>query len=231
MDHQDGNDPYAAAFAQMKAGNERAIDDILKTARAARAEAADLLADAKVELLELENSLDKFAAKCAEEHRLDLEKDLLRRVKKGVAEQLLRRSTTPEDVAALLEMPDEEVREIAESVAFSNSLAGAMPVLIGEERAWLEYEDSGRGGYIIFHWGGRTNRFWWEFGTGNALVLVDIPSAESWEGETGIPLRNRAAALEYIGRKTSREQGNGDSHFRIEEKQIVLLRKLGEGKT
>ena len=223
------DDPYAPIVTQMRADNERAIARLLQSGYAIRAEAAAELAAAKTAFQKLQTTKGEFAAKCAKKHRAHLDNDLRRRVQADIAEQLLMQSTPPDEVAALLDLRDEVVREIASRVAFSRAISNAMPVLIGGELARLEYEDCGRGDYVILHWGATKNRFWREFGTGNTLSFIEIPTAVKWECETGIPLQNRAATLEYIGRKTARDQGKAENHFRIEEKCIVLLRELDKG--
>lgn len=81
----------------------------------------------------------------------------------------------------------------------------------------------GRGGDFSYesHEGNFTS--WWEFGGGDALAILNVPSAEHWEAQTGIPLTKRAAVLEFIGRETVRKQTtSGRGTFEVQENFIVI---------
>ena len=58
--------------------------------------------------------------------------------------------------------------------------------LIGEKNARVSYDDQGRCGYVNFLGEKTVHRFYWEFGVGNPLVVIDIPTVALWEKQTNL---------------------------------------------
>ncbi len=77
------------------------------------------------------------------------------------------------------------------------------------QHARLEYETEGRGGTIIFRHGPDTIRFYWEFGGGNAIALIFVPTEDQWEAHTGLPLSERQPILDFVGARTVADKASG----------------------
>lgn len=96
--------------------------------------------------------------------------------------------------------------------------------LIGEKNARVSYDDQGRCGYVNFLGKKTVHRFYWEFGVGNPLVVIDIPTVALWEKQTNLPLAIRMPVLEFIGKQAVRDKADGHQ-FRIDDNAIVILRE------
>ena len=61
-----------------------------------------------------------------------------------------------------------------------------------------------------------------EMGAHGVLAIIAVPSAESWESETGIPLNARETVLHFIGRKTVEKQTWGSGSYEIKGNYIQI---------
>ena len=48
----------------------------------------------------------------------------------------------------------------------------------------LEYSNQGREGYVIYKDDISTLKFYFEFGGGDCVAMISIPTEEKWEGQT-----------------------------------------------
>jgi len=184
-------------------GAQKEYDKVLAERAAAKERLEKVKADSKIQS-------EAFRLKAIEK----LKKDIYQQELKGVAAQLLEKGMGISDVAALLELPEKAVTEIAETLRIQT--------IIGSMTMRISYEDQGRGGYINIHWGETMNRWWWEFGGGTALAIVDIPTAANWEAETKIPVERRTHLLELIAQQVIRDKAEG-YRYRIDDHAIVIL--------
>lgn len=104
---------------------------------------------------------------------------------------------------------ENEVREI-----FTN-------LMYQEKSPVLEYEDQGRGGYVIYKDGSRQCKFWYEFGGGEVKLFIDIPSEKDWERNTGISLKKRREVLLFIA-NTARREKAPSWRFEIRDREIAF---------
>jgi hypothetical protein len=57
----------------------------------------------------------------------------------------------------------------------------------------------------------------YEFGGGDVVASIDIPSVEKWKRETGLPLDRRDEVLNFIGQQVVKDQTTGGrGSFKIE---------------
>jgi hypothetical protein len=87
----------------------------------------------------------------------------------------------------------------------------------------LMYTSEGRSGYV--HYKRQTASFpmYWEFGGGDVVASISIPSIRKWVSETGIPLEKREEVLNFIGNQVVKDQTtNGKGSFKIEEDFLVI---------
>lgn len=87
----------------------------------------------------------------------------------------------------------------------------------------LTYTNEGRSGYVNYK--GPEARFsmYWEFGGGDVVTSISIPSIKKWVSETGITLEKRDEVLNFIGNQVVKDQTiNGQGSFKIEGDFIVV---------
>jgi hypothetical protein len=104
------------------------------------------------------------------------------------------------DIAVWLDVPMkfvEDIRQLLKRVAQYSGDNSKRVRLEGNPK--LRYVDMGRGGTIYYESPDAKFDMWWEFGGGNALVIVDIPTEEQWEARTKLPLDQRTKVLTFIG--------------------------------
>jgi hypothetical protein len=87
----------------------------------------------------------------------------------------------------------------------------------------LEYTQDGRGGSIYYTEGAIRIQFGWEFGGGNAVVILFIPEKKHWEAQTGTPLHRRDEILKFLCEQVIRDQAPG-CRYEIYENAISIVR-------
>ena len=87
----------------------------------------------------------------------------------------------------------------------------------------LEYTQDGRGGSIYYIEGAIKIQFGWEFGGGNAVVILFIPETKYWEAQTGTPLSRRDEILKFLCEQVIRDQAPGCT-YKIYDNSISILR-------
>ncbi len=88
--------------------------------------------------------------------------------------------------------------------------------------ARLHYSTEGRGGTIFFQSDETKFDMWWEFGGGDALAIIDIPSEQHWVARTKLPLEKRAAILDFIGQQVIQDQASGRGTYAISENYLTI---------
>jgi hypothetical protein len=87
----------------------------------------------------------------------------------------------------------------------------------------LEYTQDGRGGSIYYKEGDVKIEFGWEFGGGNAVVILFIPETKYWEAQTATPLSRRDEILRFLSEQVIRDQAQGCT-YKIYGNSISILR-------
>jgi hypothetical protein len=87
----------------------------------------------------------------------------------------------------------------------------------------LEYTQSGRGGIIYYKERDIKIRFDWEFGGGNAIVVIYIPEVQYWEAQTKTPLSRRDEILTFLCKQVIRDEAPG-AKYKIYSNSISILR-------
>lgn len=95
------------------AANEVAAQNMVTGARAEREKAAEERAAAQEALLETERNAQALYQGYVGKHRTRISRDLHLEVAKGMAERLLRAGESLSEAAALLDLPDGMVQELA----------------------------------------------------------------------------------------------------------------------
>jgi hypothetical protein len=88
----------------------------------------------------------------------------------------------------------------------------APPAAVGDAPdpgARLSYGSEGRSGRV--HYQSRRADFtlYYEFGGGDCVATIDLPSLKDWPRHTGLPQDQRDGVIEWIGRQVVRDQTTG----------------------
>ena len=94
------------------------------------------------------------------------------------------------------------------------------PILDLEGR--VSVRSDGRCGQLDVGLGGTHHAFWWEFGGGDCIAIVTVPTADEWTSLPGLASYPRATVLEALAREVVRLQCPG-ARYEI-EKQAILIR-------
>lgn len=88
----------------------------------------------------------------------------------------------------------------------------------------LRYEDQGRSGVIHFDNGRGRFEMYWEFGGGDTLAVIDVPTEAEWVSRTGLPLAERADVLRFIAKQVTRDKtSTGLNRFEIGPAHITIF--------
>ncbi len=108
-------DNIAKIMQQALAENEIAAQTMVAGARAEREKAAEERAAAQEALAETERNAQALYKGFVEKHRARIARDLHLEAAKGIARRLLRVGESVSEVAALLDLPDGMVQELAQN--------------------------------------------------------------------------------------------------------------------
>lgn len=81
----------------------------------------------------------------------------------------------------------------------------------------ISYSSDGRCGQV--HYRSKAGNFdmYYEFGGGDVVAGINVPSPKDWVAQTGIPLEQREEVLNLIGQQVVKDQTtNGRGSFKIE---------------
>jgi hypothetical protein len=93
-----------------------------------------------------------------------------------------------------------------------------------ENNPALEYINEGRGGSVIFKNDKTRFSMWWEFGGGDAVAIVNIPTEDKWEDYTRLPLSERKSTLNFIGVQIVLDQLSGKGTYIIGQDVITFYK-------
>ena len=95
-----------------------------------------------------------------------------------------------------------------------------------EDGRCLVFENNGRSGHAIYRDGYKTTRFYTEFGGGDCIFYMVIPSKEHWEKETGYAVAERDEILTFIAQESMKKQANiFGAYYKIQDCHIVFYQK------
>ncbi len=222
------NDEIRQTMQRMLDENAKAAAAVVAGAQQVKDEAIAARLAARKALRKTEQTQESLKTDFYKTHRARIEKDYKNQLNRHFAGVLLRHGQMPDEVAALLGMPEEEVFEISRHFGYSRWDAekeAGKPAQkrrkIGSAYARVAFQDEGRGGTAIFQWGQIVCRFWYELAGRDALLFIDVPSEQHWEAQTGIPLSWREKILHFIGERAATDQSS-HYQYRIEATAIVI---------
>ena len=77
------------------------------------------------------------------------------------------------------------------------------------QRGRFEITQDGRGGQVIARLDSGSHAFWWEFGGGNCVAFISVPTAEQWLGIPALAPHPRGALLQAMADDVGRRQCPG----------------------
>lgn len=83
--------------------------------------------------------------------------------------------------------------------------------------AKILYSSNGRSGFV--HYKSKEGNFdlYYEFGGGNVVATIQVPSEKDWVAKTGLPLERREEVLHFIGQRVVKDQTtSGRGSYKIE---------------
>lgn len=90
--------------------------------------------------------------------------------------------------------------------------------------AQLHYTQNGRGGTITYREESICIHFDWEFGGGNCVAIVFVPTEAQWEKTTGLSLAKRLPILEFVAQQVVRDQAP-TCRYEISDPWIEILHR------
>jgi hypothetical protein len=76
----------------------------------------------------------------------------------------------------------------------------------------ISYVSQGRSGKVVYKSPETTFALYYEFGGGDVVVCINVPSPEEWQAHTGLPPEQRDAVLHYIGQQVVLDHTAGGSY-------------------
>lgn len=189
------------------------IDLVNANLKLEQEKAIDLQIAAKDEYNRILNEADKISETRIEENR----KANLARVRSEVwaetIEKLIVEEIPSDMLKRILEIPGQILADVWFKLGFDK--------LDENHVANVGYENEGRTGYVIFYRNDLTARFYYEFGGGDTVAIITIPTPERWDAETKMTLAERMTVLEFIAKRVIRDQAPGCKYF-IGESDILI---------
>ena len=70
----------------------------------------------------------------------------------------------------------------------------------------LEYINQGRGGYVVYKDGQSDIKLFFEYGGGNCVAIIYVPSIEDWTKKTSRPIADRKEILTFVAEQSIKDQ-------------------------
>jgi hypothetical protein len=86
----------------------------------------------------------------------------------------------------------------------------------------VEYTNNGRYGYVIYKEGESVLQCYYEFGGGNCVAIINVPSIDEWEKSTRLPLADRDRILRCIAEQVVKDQTLHGT-YRLTDATIEIL--------
>lgn len=207
-------DQFAHLIEQAYKDALAAADAIKESAAADREAAWQELQAAKDARRAAEAEGEKMAEEYFEKRREAFAENARRELLAQLVQKHLEAGKPKTEIAEWLDVGEDFVEDLRAKFA-------ARKPTIGDAR--LEYAQYGRGGTVTYTKGKTRLTFDWEFGGGDAVSLIFVPREEHWVAQTGLPLTERPAVLEFVAQQAVRDQAP-NCKYRIRADVIEVYR-------
>lgn len=170
---------------------------------------------------------DKMAAEYFEQRRTELIEFTRQELLRDLIRMHLEAGKPVNEICHWLNVKKTLVQSIADLVKRLVEYHGPQPEnnrIKLDNHPKLHYFSEGRGGTLRFENNLTTFDMWWEFGGGNALALISIPSKKDWEKATQLPLEQRDDILRFIGEQVVQDQALGRGYFICDEHTMTIYK-------
>ncbi len=189
------------------------IDVVNANLKLEQEKAIDMQIAARDEHNRILNEADKIAETRIEEKRKANLEQVRNEVWAETVEKLIVEEIPSDMLKRILDIPAKILADVWFKLGFDK--------LDEVHVANVGYENEGRTGYVIFYRNDLTARFYYEFGGGDTVAIISIPTPERWEAQTKMPLSERQVVLEFIANRVIRDQAPGCKYF-IGDSDILI---------
>ena len=85
----------------------------------------------------------------------------------------------------------------------------------------VSFDSSGRSGYVTYDSPEGRLRMYYEFGGGDVIAIIDVPTEAKWAAATAIPLEKRMEILHFVG-KTAVQLQTRNGSYEIQDACILI---------
>ena len=86
----------------------------------------------------------------------------------------------------------------------------------------LEYIHEGRGGYVVYKDGQDDIKLFFEYGGGNCVAIIYVPTIDEWTIKTNRPLVDRNAILTFVAEQTIKDKA-AKSYYELSDTCIEIF--------
>lgn len=176
------------------------IDKVNEDLKKEHEKVIDLQFDAKEEIKRIEREAHLISEAYIEKHRKEYLEQIRNEVLQDVVRKLILNEVPSDKLKKWLELSPKLLTDVWFYIGFE--------ALDDQHVAHVAYDSKGRSGDVIFYRNDLTLHFPFEFGGGETLASVDIPTIENWEKETGLTQSDRMVILEFVARRIIRDQAS-----------------------
>jgi len=218
---------FAKTMEQAMKASLQSLDDQLARLEKERKAVEKELDAARAEREKAELEGEKMVQAYFEERRAALIEFTQKEQLRLLVQTHLEAGRSVDDICLWLGVTRDFVEGIAKFVGRMASPAPTQKSGTGSKMAHnprLRYGSQGRGGTIWFESDQASFSLWWEFGGGNALAVIEIPTEATWQSRTQLPLDQRDEVLQFIAEQIVQDQTFGDKQFEISDAFITIFR-------
>lgn len=193
------------------------LDKVQEDSRKAHEKAIEMQIAAKDEMHRIELEAETISRDFIDKHRKEFETRLRDDILFSIVRKLILFGMSSNDIKVQLEVTDKMMVDAWMNIGFTK--LGDMHI------AHVGYEDQGRSGNVLFYREDIMLKFWYEFGDGLSLAFINVPKADDWKAETGLPLDDRLPILNFIGERVIRDKAEGYKFEILDEVINITLKK------
>ena len=86
----------------------------------------------------------------------------------------------------------------------------------------LEYINEGRGGYVVYKDGRADIKLFFEYGGGNCVAIIYVPTIDEWTSKTNLPIADRQTILTFVAEQAIRDQAP-KSYYELSDTCIEIF--------
>ncbi|MGB4848493.1 MAG: hypothetical protein WBP41_11275 [Saprospiraceae bacterium] len=177
------------------------VDKVQEDVRKAHEKAIEMQIAAKEEMHRIELEAETISRDFVDKNRKEIEARLRDDILFSMVRKLVLYGMSSNDIMKQLEVPAKMMADAWNNIGFTK--LGKMHV------GHVAYEEEDRAGNVIFYREDIMLKFRYEFGDGLSLAFINVPKADNWKAETGLPLDDRLPILNFIGERVIRDKTEG----------------------